>query len=65
MPQPTPGRVWIGRSLSLPGLADGGDALAAAPVVSFVRPAGRKAWASVGWASLVGVVTGINRTAWS
>ncbi len=63
MPQPQPGKVWIGRSFSLPGLRDGGDALAAAPVVSFVRPAGRKAWASVGWPSLVGVITGINQDA--
>lgn len=61
VPQPTPGRVWVGRSFSLPGLSDGGDAAAAAPVVSFVRPAGRKAWAGVGWASLVGVVTGVNQ----
>jgi len=61
MPQPTPGRVWVGRAFSLPGIADGGDAIADAPLVSFVRPAGRKAWASVGWASLVGVVTGINQ----
>jgi hypothetical protein len=61
MPQPIPGRVWVGRSFSLPGLGDGGDAIAAAPIVSFVRPAGRKAWAGVGWANLVGVVTGVNQ----
>lgn len=62
IPQPgaVPGKVWVGRSFALPGIADGGDAIAAMPVVSFVRPAGRKAWAAVGWPSLVGVVTGIN-----
>ncbi len=60
MPQPTPNRVWVGRSFSLPGIGDGGDSLGA-PVVSFVKPAGKKAWASVGWPSLVGVVTGINQ----
>jgi hypothetical protein len=61
MPQPTPGRVWVGRSFSLPGLADGGEAVRGTPLVSFVRPTGRKAWAGIGWASLVGVVTGINQ----
>jgi hypothetical protein len=59
VPQPTQGRVWIGRSLSLPGIADGGDGLGP-PIVVFVKPAGRKAYASVGWPTLVGVVTGIN-----
>lgn len=53
------GRLWVGRSFAMPGVGDGGDA-AASPVVRFVRPAGRLAWASVGWAGSVGVVTGIN-----
>jgi hypothetical protein len=63
MPQPGPttGRVWVGRSFALPGVADGGDAAARLPVVSIVRPTGKKAWAGVGWPSLVGVVTGINQ----
>ncbi len=60
-PGPTMGRVWVGRSFALPGVADGGDAAARLPVVSFVRPTGRKAWAGVGWPSLIGVITGINQ----
>jgi isopenicillin-N N-acyltransferase like protein len=55
-----PGRLWIGRTFALPGLADGGDEVAAHPVVSFVRPSDGIAWASVGWPGLAGVVTGIN-----
>lgn len=58
-PQTTPGRLWVGRTLALPGLGDGGDAAARA-VVSIVRPTGRIAWAGVGWAGLAGAVTGIN-----
>lgn len=61
-PQLTAGRVWIGRSLSLPGASDGGDALAAAPVISFMKPTGRTAWAGVGWPGQAGVLTGINAT---
>jgi hypothetical protein len=57
---PIPGRLWIGRSFALPGLVDGGDAAARMPVVSLVRPAGKLAWAGVGWAGLAGVVTAIN-----
>jgi isopenicillin-N N-acyltransferase-like protein len=53
------GRLWVGRSFTMPGIGDGGDA-AAAPVVSIVRPAGRLAWAGVGWAGMAGAVTGIN-----
>jgi hypothetical protein len=55
-----PGRLWIGRSFALPGLTDGGDAAASAPVVSIVHPATGFAWASVGWPGLAGVVTGVN-----
>lgn len=53
-----PARVWIGRTFSLSGLADGGDA--AIPVVQIAKPTGRIAWASVGWPGQAGVVTGIN-----
>ncbi|HUQ03969.1 MAG TPA: C45 family autoproteolytic acyltransferase/hydrolase [Kofleriaceae bacterium] len=53
------GRLWVGRSFAMPGIGDGGDA-AATPVVSLVRPAGRLAWAGVGWAGMAGAVTGIN-----
>jgi len=56
-----PARVWIGRTLALPGLDDGGDS--AIPVVTIAKPEGRDgrlAWASVGWPGLLGVVTGIN-----
>jgi hypothetical protein len=51
-------RIWIGRTLALPGLDDGGDA--ALPVVTIAHPDGRIAWAGVGWPGQLGVVTGIN-----
>jgi len=54
----TPTRVWIGRTLALPGLDDGGDS--AIPVVTIAKPEGRIAWAGVGWPGLLGVMTGIN-----
>ena len=54
----SPSRVWIGRTVSLPGLDDGGDA--ALPVVTIAKPEGRIAWAGVGWPGQLGVVTGIN-----
>ncbi|MGE5182067.1 MAG: C45 family autoproteolytic acyltransferase/hydrolase [Acidobacteriota bacterium] len=53
-----PARVWIGRTFSLPGLADGGDS--AVPVVTLAHPDGKLAWASVGWPGQLGAVTGIN-----
>ena len=53
-----PARVWIARMFAMPGLDDGGDA--AIPVVTFVRPEGRIAWAGVSWPGSVGVVTGVN-----
>ncbi|HSD90952.1 MAG TPA: C45 family autoproteolytic acyltransferase/hydrolase [Kofleriaceae bacterium] len=53
-----PARVWVGRSFSLTGLDDGGDA--ALPVVQIAHPTGRIAWASVGWPGQVGSVTGVN-----
>jgi len=53
-----PSRVWIGRTMALPGLDDGGDA--AIPVVTIARPEGRTAWAGVAWPGQLGVVTGIN-----
>jgi len=53
-----PGRVWVGRTVSLAGLADGGDA--AVPVVEFAHPEGRIAWASVGWPGELGAITAIN-----
>ena len=62
VPQPaTAGvqRLWVGRSLSLPGLADGGRA-AAAPLVTFAHPDGKNAWVSVGWPGSAGVVTGVS-----
>jgi hypothetical protein len=52
-------RVWIGRAFSLPGFDDGGDA--ETPVVEVAHPEGRLAWASVGWAGQLGVVTGVNQ----
>lgn len=52
--------LLVGRTFSLPGAADGGEAAAAARVVSFVRREGAIAYASVGWPGLVGVVTGLN-----
>jgi hypothetical protein len=54
----TPARLWIGRTMALPGLDDGGDS--ALPVVTIAKPEGRIAWAGVGWPGQLGVVTGIN-----
>jgi len=54
----SPTRVWVGRTFSLAGLDDGGDS--AIPVVRITQPAGRIAFASVGWPCQVGVVTGVN-----
>jgi isopenicillin-N N-acyltransferase-like protein len=51
-------RVWIGRTLALPGLDDGGDS--AIPVITIAKPDGRIAWAGVGWPGQLGAVTGIN-----
>jgi hypothetical protein len=53
-----PARVWIGRSFSLTGLADGGDS--AVPLVKIVKPTGKLAFASVAWPGQAGVVTGVN-----
>jgi isopenicillin-N N-acyltransferase-like protein len=57
---PSGDRLLVGRSLSLPGAEDGGDAAAARPLVTFVRSPSVIAFASVGWPGLVGAVTGIN-----
>ncbi|HVV85325.1 MAG TPA: C45 family autoproteolytic acyltransferase/hydrolase, partial [Kofleriaceae bacterium] len=54
----TASRLWVGHELALPGTGDGGDAMR--PVVSLIRPAGKLAWAGVGWPGMLGVVTGIN-----
>jgi hypothetical protein len=51
-------RLWIGRTIELPGLEDGGDS--AIPVVTIARPEGRIAWAGVAWPGQLGAVTGIN-----
>ncbi|MDX2087720.1 MAG: C45 family autoproteolytic acyltransferase/hydrolase [Kofleriaceae bacterium] len=53
-----PARVWIGRTLALPGLDDGGDA--ERPVVTISHSEGKVAWAGVAWPGMTGVVTGIN-----
>jgi hypothetical protein len=53
-----PARVWIGRTFSLPGLDDGGDA--EIPVLTIAHPEGRIAWAGVGWPGQLGVLTGVN-----
>jgi isopenicillin-N N-acyltransferase-like protein len=57
---PSGDRLLVGRSLALPGAADGGDAAAARPLVSFVRSPDVIAFASVGWPGLVGALTGVN-----
>jgi tetratricopeptide (TPR) repeat protein len=51
-----PGNLVIGRSLSF----DLGRDFEADRIVTFYRPDGRYPFVSVGWAGLVGVVTGIN-----
>jgi isopenicillin-N N-acyltransferase like protein len=53
-----PARMWIGRTFSLSGVDDGGDS--AVPVVQIVKPAGRLAFASVGWPGQAGAVSGVN-----
>ncbi|HUH00937.1 MAG TPA: C45 family autoproteolytic acyltransferase/hydrolase [Kofleriaceae bacterium] len=55
-------RLLIGRSLALPGAADGGDSAARELTVSFVRDSDDATipYASVGWPGLVGVLSGIN-----
>jgi isopenicillin-N N-acyltransferase like protein len=53
-----PGRIWIGRTFALSGVDDGGDS--ALPVVQIVKPAGRLAFASVGWPGQAGAVSGVN-----
>ena len=53
-------RLLIGRTFALPGVADGGDAAAANPVVAFVRASDVIAYAAVTWPGMVGVVSGIN-----
>lgn len=53
-------RLVVGRSFSLLGAGDGGDAASSAPVVAFVRPDQAIPFASVTWPGMVGAVTGIN-----
>lgn len=53
-------RLLVGRSFSLLGTGDGGDAAARAVVVAFLRPDGAIPFASVTWPGMVGAVTGIN-----
>ncbi len=53
-------RLLIGRSFALPGVADGGEAMAEALTVFFVHPESVIPFASVGWPGMVGVVSGIN-----
>ncbi|MEM6295501.1 MAG: C45 family autoproteolytic acyltransferase/hydrolase [Myxococcota bacterium] len=50
------GNLVIGRTLSV----DTDGELDVAPIVTVVRPDGRYPYVSVGWAGLVGVVTGVN-----
>lgn len=53
-------RLLVGRSFSLPGAGDGGDAAAEAMTVSFIKADGVLPYASIGWPGLIGVVSGIN-----
>jgi len=52
--------VVIGRSFSLLGAGDGGEAAAREVVVELFRPDGGIPFASVTWPGMVGAVTGIN-----
>ena len=56
----TAARLLVGRSFSLLGAGDGGDAAGRAVVVSFLRPDGAIPFASVTWPGMVGAVTGVN-----
>ncbi len=49
------GRLLVGRAFALPGAPVAGE-----PTVSFIRPEGGIAFATVGWGDQVGVVTGVN-----
>jgi len=49
------GRILVGRAFALPGAPGAGDV-----IVTFARPDGAIAFAAVGWADQVGVVTGVN-----
>jgi isopenicillin-N N-acyltransferase-like protein len=49
------GDLMVGRAFALPGAADAGE-----PTVTFARPDGALAYAAVGWADQIGVVTGVN-----
>jgi hypothetical protein len=53
-------RLLVGRSFSLLGAEDGGDAAGGGPTVMLVRPESSIPFASVGWPGMVGVVTGVN-----
>ena len=53
-------RLVVGRSFSLLGAGDGGDAASHAVVVAFVRPDQAIPFAAVTWPGMVGAVTGIN-----
>jgi len=53
-------RLLVGRSFALPGVADGGDAVAEGLAVFFIHSESVIPFASVAWPGMVGVVSGIN-----
>ncbi len=58
---PSGDRLLVGRSFALPGISDGGRAIADNITVSFVRGGEDViSYASIGWPGLIGVVSGIN-----
>ena len=57
---PATTRLLVGRSFSLLGAEDGGDAAGGGPTVMLMRPESSIPFASVGWPGMVGVVTGVN-----
>jgi len=53
-------RIVVSRTLALPGVTDGGEQVRKNPVLHISHPDGALATASLGWAGLIGVHSGVN-----
>ena len=54
-------RLVVARSFSLPGSADGGQAVRRHPILHVAHPNDALAYASLAWPGLVGVISGVNQ----
>lgn len=54
-------RLVVARSVSLPGSADGGEAVRDHPILHVAHPTDALAYASLAWPGLVGVISGVNQ----